>query len=214
MSEKNTPCDVDSDLLAGWLSARSIARGLPMPVPDSGGLRVDTGSVSEVRRHVFSGPLPAIRGLALSITTPGVFIKMFGPAERLLELVPPGWRLQPGAHVMTHDGRADARPVLPAGYRLELATEGFTTAARILTDDGALAASGYAAEYGGTFIFDRIHIEEAHRRLGLGTAMMGALGSAQRSGTARRILVATDPGRALYSTLGWTVVSPYSTVAL
>lgn len=212
MSTQDTYFDDTRELLAGWLGARSIARGLPLPVPDHGGLRVDTGSASEVRRYVFAGASPEIRGLAISITSPGIFIKMFGPAGQLLELVPPGWRLQPGAYVMTHDGRADAEPVLPAGYRLELVTEGFASAARIFTVDGELAASGYAAEYAGTFIFDRILIEEAHRRRGLGRAMMAALGSAQRSHDARRVLVATDAGRALYSTLGWTVVCPYSTV--
>ena len=212
MSKPTTSYDAGAGLLAGWLAARSIARGLPLPVPDSGGLRVDTGSAIEVRRYVFAGPSPEIRELAMSITTPRIFIKMLGPAERLLELVPPAWQLQPGAYLMIHDGSPDALPALCFGYRLELATEGFVTVARIVTADGDLAASGYAAEYGGMFIFDRIIVEEAHQRRGLGRAMMAALGSAQRSLGARRVLVATDAGRALYSTLGWTAVSPYSTV--
>jgi hypothetical protein len=33
---------VDPALLEAWLSARSIARGLPLPIPDQGGFRVDT----------------------------------------------------------------------------------------------------------------------------------------------------------------------------
>ena len=77
-----------------------------------------------------------------------------------------------------------------------------------------LAASGYAAEYNGIFIFDRIIVEEAHRRRGLGKAMMAVLGAEQRSRATRRVLVATDAGRALYSTLGWTVIAPYSTVVI
>jgi GNAT superfamily N-acetyltransferase len=214
MSKQNTSCDVGADLLAGWLAARSIARGLPLPVPDSGGLRVDTGLPVEARRYVFAGPSPEIRELAMSITAPHIFIKMLGPAERLLELVPPAWQLQPPGYVMIHDGRPDALPALHFGYRLELATEGVVTVARIFTVDGELAASGYAAEYGGTFIFDRIIVEEAHQRRGLGRAMMAALGSAQRSPAARRVLVATDAGSALYSTFGWTVISPFSTVVI
>jgi hypothetical protein len=43
---------------------------------------------------------------------------------------------------------------------------------------------------------------------------MSALGATQQSPTARRVLVATEDGRALYSTLGWTVLSPYSTVVI
>ena len=214
MSQQKTSCEAASELLAGWLAARSIARGLPLPVSDRGGLRVDTGSASEVKRYVYAGPTPELRELAFSITEPGIFIKMFGPAESLLELVPPMWRLQQGAHVMIHDGRADARPILPGGYRLELATEGMVTIARIVTIDGEVAASGYAAEYNQTFVFDRIVIAEPHQRRGLGRAMMGVLGLSQRSASARRILVATDAGRALYSTLGWRVTFPYSTVVI
>lgn len=214
MDKQNTSYDAGPELFAGWLCARSIARGLPLPVPDSGGLRVDTGSAIETKRYVFAGPSPEIHELAMSITAPRVFIKMFGPAERLLELVPSSWQLQPDAYVMIHDGRPDAPPTLPVGYRLELLTEGFVTVARIFTEDASLAASGYAAEYGGIFIFDRIIVEEAHQRRGLGRAMMAALGSAQRSLAARRVLVATDAGRALYSTFGWTAISPYSTVVI
>lgn len=214
MNKQNTSCGAGRELLAGWLCARSIARGLPLPVPDSGGLRVDTGSALEARRYVFAGPAPEIRELAMSITTPRIFIKMLGPAERLLELVPPAWQLQPGGYVMIHDGRPDVPLALAAGYRVELTAEGYVTVARIFTVDGDLAASGYAAEYGGTFIFDRIIVEEAHQRRGLGRAMMAALGSAQRSLAARRVLVATDVGRALYSTFGWTVTSPLSTVLI
>jgi GNAT superfamily N-acetyltransferase len=214
MGNPDTSYDVAPELLADWLAARSIARGLPLPVPDSGGLRVDTGSPSEVRRYVFAGPVPEIRELARSITQPRIFIKMIGPAEQLLELVPPAWNLQPGAHVMIHDGRQDARPALPLGYRLELVADDFTTVARIFSVDDDLAASGYAAEYNGAFIFDRIIVEEGHQRRGLGKAMMAVLGAAQRSRAARRVLVATDPGRALYSTLGWTAIAPYSTVVI
>ena len=214
MSGQDTSCVVEREPIAGWLAARSIARGLPLPVPDKGALRVDTGSADEVTRYVFAGPTPEIRELALSITAPHIFIKMCGRGDQLLDLVPPGWELQPGGYLMTQDGGRDALPALPAGYRLELVTENFTRVARIFAADGDLAASGYAAEYGEVFIFDRIITEEAHQRRGLGRAVMAALGSTQRSDATRRLLVATDAGRALYSTLGWTVLSPFSTVVI
>lgn len=214
MSGQSTSCEVGRELLAGWLGARSIARGLPLPVSDKGALRVDTGSADEVKRYVFAGPSPEIRELALSITAPNVFIKMCGHGDQLLDLLPPGWQLQPVGYLMAHGGSRDALPALPAGYRLELATEDFTSVARIFAADGDLAASGYAAEYGGVFIFDRIITGDAHQRRGLGRAVMAALGSTQRSDVARRLLVATEAGRALYSTLGWTVLSPFSTVVI
>jgi GNAT superfamily N-acetyltransferase len=203
-----------SDLLAGWLGARSLAHGLPLPVPDHGGLRVDTGTPAERCRYVFAGPAKGITELARSITEPQVFIKMCGTGGQLLELVPPGWQLQTGGYLMTQEGTPAAAPSLPAGYRIDLEEKNLIATARIFAEDGSLAAIGHAAEYAGVFVFDRIATAAAHRRRGLGRAVMAALGSMQQSGAAQRALVATDDGRALYSTLGWSVLSPYSTVAI
>jgi GNAT superfamily N-acetyltransferase len=103
---------------------------------------------------------------------------------------------------------------LPGAYRLELSTRDAISAVRILTGTGALAASGYAAECAGAFVYDRIVTEEAHRRLGLGRAVMIALASTRRSQAAQEVLVATQAGRALYATLGWTVRAPYTTAII
>jgi hypothetical protein len=43
---------------------------------------------------------------------------------------------------------------------------------------------------------------------------MTALGGARRSPSAPQILVATEDGRKLYTRLGWSVYSPYATVAI
>jgi len=203
---------VDLDLLWGWSGARSISRGLPMPVLDRGGIRVDTDSPEERRRFLFAGPAPAIRALAHATDEPHVAIKLCGPAHQLLELVPPGWVLQPQAYLMIQPERHDGPAVVPAGYRIEVVERGAASSVQIVADDGTVAASGHAAEYGGVFIVDRIATAAAHRRLGLGTALMAALGATQRSPAARRVLTATEDGRALYTTLGWTVLSPYATV--
>jgi hypothetical protein len=214
MERQGTSGYADEELLAGWLHARSIARGLPQPVPDHGGLRVDTGLPSEQRRYVFAGPVPQITELAQSITAPHVFIKMCGPGERLLSLVPPRWQLQPGAYLMTIGGWHSPTPSLPPGYRLQVLTEFPITTARIFTEDDTPVASGHAVEYDSVFVFDRIAVEPAHQHQGLGAALMAALGGAQQSKAAQRVLVATEAGRALYSTLGWTVRSLYSTVTI
>jgi hypothetical protein len=206
--------NVDPDLLASWVSARSIARGLPAPVPDRGGLRVDTGLPSELRRYVFSGPDAGISELAREINDPRVLIKMCGPREQLLVRVTPRWQLQPVAYMMIKEPGRNPVPSLPPGYWMKVATETPITFAQIFAEDDTLVASGYAVEYEGVFVFDRIATDAMHQRLGLGAALMAALGSAQQSQAAHRVLVATEPGRALYSTLGWRVLSPYSTVAL
>jgi GNAT superfamily N-acetyltransferase len=207
-------CHVEPALLAAWVHGRSIARGLPQPIPDHGGLRVDTGLPAEARRYVFPGPLPCIREIALSNLEPGTFIKMCGPSEELLNLVQPCWVLQPRGYFMTYDGAYESVPIPPAGYRLEVFINNAVSVARILTEGGSLAASGYAAEYDGVFVFDRIKTEVTHRRLGLGRILMAALGAMQKSSAARRVLVATEDGHRLYSKLGWTTVSHYSTVAI
>jgi len=205
---------LENDLLAAWLSARSIARGQPLPVPEHGGLRVDTGLPDEQRRYVFAGPSPGIQALAESIHAPHIFIKMCGPGYQLLALVPQRWQLQPGAYLMTQPGYRSPAPSLPNGYRLQVSTEYPATIARVFTEDDTLVASGHAVEYEGVFIFDRIATEPAHQHQGLGAALMAALGGAQRSQAAQRVLVATEAGRALYSTLGWSVLSHYSTVTI
>ncbi|MGK5034264.1 hypothetical protein [Janthinobacterium sp. LB3P118] len=82
---------------------------------------------------------------------------------------------------------------LPAGYRLDVATSLAITTVRIVTGDGAVAASGYAVQYSSVFVFDRIVTEAAHRR---------------------RVLVATEDGLTLYASLGWHIQSPYSTAAI
>ena len=92
--------------------------------------------------------------------------------------------------------------------------DGALIAARIFANDGAIAASGHAVEHDGVFILDRILTDPAHRRRGLGRALVTALLSMQRSSSVRRVLVATDAGCALYATLGWRVLAPCSTLVI
>jgi GNAT superfamily N-acetyltransferase len=205
---------VEPDLLWRWVAARSIARGQPLPVPDRGGMRVDTGLPEEVRRYVFADPCPGLFELAAAIDMPHIYLKVCAGAAGLRGMLPPRWQLQPSGYLMAHDG-PPAAPLAPGpGYRIELVQDGAVTAARILTADGVVAASGYAAEHDGVFILDRILTDPLHRRRGLGRALVTALGSMQRAATSRRVLVATDDGCALYSTLGWRVLSPYATIAI
>ncbi|MHA4871091.1 GNAT family N-acetyltransferase [Duganella sp. PWIR1] len=205
---------VDAELLEHWLRARSVVRDLPQPVADRGALRVDSGLPHELRRYVFAGPSPAITELAREIHEPYVFIKMCGNGALLQSLVPPRWQLQPMAYLMTKEPGRNPVPSLPPGYWLQVKTESQVTTARICAEDDTLAASGYAVEHEGVFVFDRIATAPAHQHQGLGAAIMAALGTAQQSQAAQRVLVATEAGRALYATLGWRVQSHYATVTI
>jgi GNAT superfamily N-acetyltransferase len=214
MAGEHAVASFEPDLLWRWVAARSIARGLPLPVPDRGGVRVDTGLPTEVCRHVFASPGPGLRELAETIDTPLVYLKVCAGPDALRGLLPPRWQLQPAGYLMAHDGPTAALVPPASGYRVELLRDGPVTAARILAEDGTLAASGHAAEHDGVFILDRILTDPAHRRRGLGRALVTALGSMQQSDASRRVLVATEDGRALYSTLGWRVLSAYSTIVI
>jgi GNAT superfamily N-acetyltransferase len=177
-------------------------------------MRVETCLPNETRRYVFAGPGPGLQEVASSTRAMRTFIKMCGSGDQLLALVPSRWQLQPGGYLMTHAGARDVLHAPGPGYQIEVLQQGRVIAARVYSEDGSIAASGYAVEHGGTFVYDRIATHAAHRRRGLGRAVMLALGSMQRSGMTQRVLVATEEGRALYSTLGWTVRSPYSTIAI
>lgn len=204
---------VDPAIVEAWLSARSIVRGLPLPVADHGGFRVDTRSEAEVARWVYARAAAGLETLARAIRKPRHLLKLCGTGEALLAALPAGWTLHPPAYFMRATGEPDPRR-LADGYRIEARRVGMVLEARIISETGALAASGYAAETQDVFIYDRIVTEPAHRRKGLGHLLMLTLHAArQRSGNPQ-LLVATEDGRALYSTLGWETISPYSTASI
>jgi GNAT superfamily N-acetyltransferase len=66
----------------------------------------------------------------------------------------------------------------------------------------------------GVFIYDRIETSPEHRRKGLGNTIMNALKAHRKSTNAPQLLVATEDGRGLYTSLGWSVLSPYSTAVI
>ncbi|ESQ81831.1 hypothetical protein AEAC466_19910 [Asticcacaulis sp. AC466] len=204
---------LDPHLLHAWLYARSIARGLPLPVPDHGGFRVDTHSKTEIVRWVFPKMGPGLEELAQSIAAPGHLLKLCGAADELQTALPTGWALHAPAYVMRARGAPTARP-LAGGYRIETEHTGMVMAARIFSDAGEMAASGYATQTQDAFIYDRIVTEPQHRRKGLGHAIMATLRTARQNPASPELLVATTEGRALYSTLGWETISPYSTASI
>ncbi|OAN60223.1 GNAT family N-acetyltransferase [Sphingomonas sp. TDK1] len=200
-------------LVHAWLAGRSISRGVPPPVPDRGGFRVDSRSDTEYCRWVFAAPSASVTELARDIQAPGRLIKLCDTQEALRALLPLRWELHPPAFFM-RGGDWPAAPPLANGYRCRTATHGAVTCVTIVDPAGATAASGFAAETGGAFVYDRIVTAADHRRKGLGSVVMAALHAARRGRDTPELLVATDAGRALYSRLGWHVLSPYATASL
>lgn len=73
---------------------------------------------------------------------------------------------------------------------------------------GAVASSGRMAVVGTDAVADRIETDPAHRRRGLGSAVMAALVQTARAhGATRGILIASRDGLRLYRSLGWKTVA-------
>jgi GNAT superfamily N-acetyltransferase len=202
------------ELIMSWLSARSVARNLPAPIPDRGGFRVETNSEKEVRRWVFPQLDAGIRQVGIEAALPRHFIKLCGTDADLRSHLPANWTILPISYFMMA-GAVDypTRP-LAAGYTLRRFRQDRTIAVLVNAPNGSLAASGYAAEAAGAFIYDRIETAPEHRRRGLGNAVMNALSTERSSRDVPQLLVATENGRELYTTLGWSVLSPYATAAI
>ena len=95
----------------------------------------------------------------------------------------------------------------PAGYAVEV-TRDPVIKVRVLAPDGEEAASGLMAVAGEDAIAHRIFTEEAHRRRGLGSVVMGALArEAVRDGATTGLLFSSTEGVHLYRKLGWERIS-------
>lgn len=93
---------------------------------------------------------------------------------------------------------------LPDGYAAE--TTGLQVTVR--APDGTEAAAGQAGLVEGHLVPDRIVTEPAHRRRGLGGAVMTALvDGGLAAGATHGVLVASPEGRLLYEALGWERVA-------
>ena len=208
------PGRVDLAWLRAWLEARSIARGFPMPVLDHGAWRIETGSATEFRRWIFPAVTPELEALGRSIDDPRMIIRAAVTPEELSSALGPRWIIPEQTFVMHRDRfDADARAFDP-GYRVETRCDGAVAHVFVLDANDHLAASGHAGRGSQAMAYDRIKTDEAHRRKGLGRAVMLALGELLGERGVPEVLVATVAGRALYETIGWRVVAPYAQATL
>lgn len=200
-------------LVRAWLEARSVARGLPAPVDDYDGFRVDTRNSVETARWVFPEMKPGLIELGRTVFKPGHLIKLCGGLDELCAVLPARWRPHPPGYFMARAGPA-MQSDLPEGYTAEVETDGPRASARIIARDGTVAASGYAAGTDSAFIYDRIETNPQHRRKGLGRALMSVLRNAKTRPGTPELLVATEDGRKLYEAIGWQTTSVYSTASI
>jgi GNAT superfamily N-acetyltransferase len=204
--------NVDLNLLERWLTGWSLARGLPLPRHQGGGLVVDVGWPEQLRRHVFVEAGRELRDCASRIHDPYIYLKVAVDPDQMQRALPAHWTMESPRYLM-YRPTAMARSVTsPAGYVANVEMEHGAYVVRYADATGQTAASGRVVLNRGSAVYDRIETLEPHRGKGLGTAMMSALDDlAEQAGVAERLLVATEAGRALYLGLGWQVLAPYST---
>lgn len=198
-----------AELLRLWVQGWAASRGVPAPVAHGDGWRVEVGLPQQKRRHVFPRISQALHALGETVLEPWNYLKACATADELRTALPAHWHVEAQTYFMRFDGPSPPAPALPGGYGLDVATQGRLAVARVLAADGGVAAAGHVAVVEDAAIFDRISTDAAHRRRGLGRAVMCALDAASRTLGARRgVLAATADGYAMYRALGWHVQSP------
>ncbi|WP_046776797.1 GNAT family N-acetyltransferase [Streptomyces yangpuensis] len=206
---------IESELIRRWLGGWTVARSLPEAEPVGPGgdglrsechqpgrevevfaLRADEEPESVARLAAAVAAARQVTWLTVPTLRPGRAEAVVGAAG--LEL------LRRGEWLMTTDLTEHPRHVPAAPYERQVRTDGPVTVVSLRGPCGEVAARGTVAVVGGDAIADRIETDAAHRRRGLGRAVMSALAEAAVSGGARTgLLIASDEGRHLYSSLGW-----------
>ncbi|MES2072160.1 MAG: GNAT family N-acetyltransferase [Pseudomonadota bacterium] len=207
--------NVDLSLLDRWLTGWSLARGLPLPRRYGGGLVVEVGWPEQLRRHVFVDAGRELRECASQIHDPFIYLKAAVDTDEMRLALPVHWKIESPRYLMYRPTTMAMSRTPPAGYVANVEVEHGAYIIRFADSTGQTAALGRVVLNHGSAVFDRIETLEPHRRRGLGAALMFALDAlAENAGVSERLLVATEAGRALYLSLGWLVLAPYSTAVL
>ena len=208
----------DPGLIAHWADAWAISRGATMPVARDNGLYIHVGQPDQVGRYIFARPdAEAIRPLAAAIDQPLLYLKVCAPADTVRPLLPPGWEIATPGYMMTAPLAVmlGELPAIPAGFVIDITRQGGIIFAHILDADGEEAARGRIVPVEDLLVFDRVRTAERYQRRGLGSAIMRSL-AIEADGLRIRdaMLCATPAGRALYTKLGWSLHSDYTTASL
>ncbi len=198
-----------------WAAGWTLTRNKAFPVSQPYGCKIDLGLPEHLERHVVVDyDEGMLRELTNGLQAPGTWLKVCAAPENVVPLLHKNWQVQQPEYLMAVILN-EAAAVAPDGYRLSLTTSGAVTDAELRDMDGQLAAKGRVAHSDGFATFDQIVTEPAHQRKGLGRVIMAALAnrSIMRQASVG-VLVATEQGRALYQSIGWTLVSPVTAAVI
>ena len=195
-----------AELTTAWAHGWAVSRGLPSPVPITGGLMITIDRPANRARYVlYPDAWPRVAVLGRELTTPGTEIKIAGAATRLRAALTNEWTMYDSNRLMT---AAFTRGVaeVPASCTTRIVDDGGVVLAQVLDSTGEVVGRAQLAACGRYGVIDRVRTQAAHQRRGLGRAVMTMLGNrALDEGLTTGLLSATAEGQALYSALGWTV---------
>ncbi|MDX8571243.1 GNAT family N-acetyltransferase [Elizabethkingia sp. HX QKY] len=209
---------VSAELIEKWLNGWSVSREVSLPVKYKSGFKVEVGWENQKTRYVFPALNEDLIHLAESIDEPWVFLKVCAACSELTEILPDRWTIQPQGYLMMSENNPYKfeNRILADGYSMEteISDEGVYLI-KIKDKNKDLASSGRVACTDGWAIYDRIETSQFHQRKGLGSYLFAELQKiANKKGIENNILVATEEGRLLYESLGWKVVSLYTSVVI
>jgi GNAT superfamily N-acetyltransferase len=197
-----------------------VARALPAADDVDGGLRVlcmqPSRDVEYVALDADGDPASLTRLAELVAGEDRVTwltVPTTDPATAASALVSAGLTMLKGSELlMTADLRGHPQRMPGAPYRLltqvDARRDGTVVEATMRDESGEVGAHGTMGLTGTDGIADRIETVPAHRRKGLASVIMSALArSAIDEGFAHGILIASEDGQRLYTTLGWKPVA-------
>ncbi len=198
-----------------WAKGWTLTRNKASPISQAYGCKIDLGLPENLERHVVvDDDTEILRELTGSLQTPGTWLKVCAPAEKVSPLLHKHWQVQAPEYLMAV-ALKDAAAGTHDGYLLSLSISGEVSEAELRDMDGQLAAKGRVAHSDGVATFDQIVTEPTHQRKGLGRVIMATLVNAAIAQQASvGVLVATEQGRALYQAIGWTLVSPVTAAVI
>ncbi|MGW2280881.1 GNAT family N-acetyltransferase [Streptomyces sp. NPDC001770] len=209
--------NTESELIRRWLNGWSVARSLPEAEPvgtarGGDGLRSECGQRSR-EVEVFAlradeDPESVARLAAMvAVTQKHTWLTVPTLRPGAVEAVVAAAGLEVlhrSEWLMTTDLTAHPQHAPAAPYEREIHTEGPVTVVTLRTPSGEPAANGTIAVVGADAVADRIETYAAHQRRGLGSAVMSTLAEAAVAQGARTgLLIASEEGQRLYSSLGW-----------
>jgi len=201
---------IDPQLFETWTRGWALTRGAAAPVKDGDAWRIEVGQPDHLRRFLYPCLSDEVGRRGLEATEPFVFLKVCADPGAVRSMLPRDWDAKRTGVLMTLDTAMPLPAEPDRDYAPEIWSEGPVRFIRFLDGSGEEAARGRAVRVDDRIIYDRIAVAPDHQRRGLGGRVMRTL-QAGMGGWGQGVLVATDAGARLYTTLGWRAISPYTT---